>query len=114
MLQPNNSAIGQVFRFQVIDALEVLGVVNTPKLASLPPSFDRSELTLLFCGPGADSNNHHNNMTWKANYTFKVTDLLTSLEVSRYQQVNISGVVWVGSTLLEVTDGINVVEAYHC
>ena len=112
LIQPDSSSERQVFRIQITDAPGVLSVATTPSPASLPLSFDSTELTLPMCGPGADSENQK--MTWKAKnmYTaFKFVDPAGG--VTLYQKVNMTGVLWFGGAPMEVAGGVGVVEVYH-
>jgi len=114
LLQPDNSPNGQVFRIQISDAPEILRIVTTPTPASLPLSYENTEITLPMCGSGVDFKHTHQKMTWKTNsmYTmFKFVDLAGG--VTLYQKVNITGVVWFGGAPTEVNGGVGVVEVYH-
>ena len=87
LLQPDNTSEGQVFRLQVTDAPEVFSTVTTPKPVSLPLSYDGAELILDFVDFAGD--------------------------VTLYRRVNITGVVWVNGTSVEIAGGVGVVEVYH-
>ena len=114
LLQPDNTSEGQVFRLQVTDAPEILTAVTTPKPASLPLSYDGTELTLPMCGPGADFNDPDQKMIWKAHNIQKLFDFVDFAGgVTLYRRVNITGVVWVNGTSVEIAGGIGVVEVYH-
>ena len=111
LIQPDPSAESQVFRTQITDAPEVLNIVTTPSPASLPLSYESTELTLPMCGPGADSKSK---MIWKANslYTaFKFVDPAGG--VTLYQKVNMTGVLWFDGAPREFAGGIGIVEVYH-
>jgi len=116
LIQPEDNPASQVFRIQVTDAPNVLSIVTTPSPASLPLSFDSSELTLPICGPGAKPEETHQEMVWKANnmYTvYKFVDFAGG--VTLYQRVNMTGVLWFNGTAMELPSGsgIGIVEVYH-
>ena len=114
LLQPDNVAAGQAFRLQVTDAPDVVSIVTTPKPETLPPAFESTELTLPFCGPGADFNDHKQLMTWKASNMFTITDFVDfSGGITTYRRVNMSGVVWSNGTAVEIAGGVGIVEVYH-
>ena len=114
LLQPDGTTEGQVFRLQITDAPDILSIVTTPKPVSLPLSYDNTEITIPMCGPGADFEHGDQKLKWKAN---NVRNLLTFVDfaggVTLYQEVNITGVLWVNGTSLQVAGGIGVVEVYH-
>jgi len=114
LLQPDGSFEGNVFRIQITGVPEILSIVTTPTPASLPLSYENTEITLPMCGPGADFEHTHQKMTWKTNglYTmFKFVDPAGG--VTLYQKVNITGAVWFGGAPTEVAGGVGVVEVYH-
>jgi hypothetical protein len=49
LIQPDGSSDGQDFRLQITDAPKVLSIVTTPMPASLPLSYNSTELTLPLC-----------------------------------------------------------------
>jgi len=114
LLQPDVSFEGNVFRIQITDVPEILSIVTTPTPASLPLSYEDTEITLPMCGPGANFEHTHQKMTWKTNnlYTmFKFVDLAGG--VTLYQKVNVTGAVWFDGAPVEVAGGVGVVEVYH-
>jgi hypothetical protein len=114
LLQPDNSPDGQVFRIQITDAPEVLSVITNPKPASLPLTYDSTELTLPMCGSGIDFENTDQKMLWKANNMYTISKFVDFAGgVTLYQRVNITGVVWFNGAPREVSGGAGVVEVYH-
>ncbi|KAF9642912.1 hypothetical protein BDM02DRAFT_3192473 [Thelephora ganbajun] len=114
LLQPDNSPDGQVFRLQVTDVPEALSIVTTPQPGSLPLSYTSTELTLPFCGPGADFEDGHQKMTWKAHHVntiFNFVDFAGG--VTLYQEVNMTGLVWVNGSSRAIGGGVGIVEVYH-
>lgn len=114
LISPDGSPDDQVFRIQITDMPEVLSVVTTPKPASLPLSYDNTELTLPVCGPGADFKDTNQKMTWK---TTNLYNMFTFVDfaggVTLYQKVNVSAVVWFDGASMEISNGVGVVEVYH-
>ena len=114
LIQPDGSSDGQDFRLQITDAPKVLNIVTTPTPASLPLSYNSTELTLPLCGSGVDFEKTDQKMTWKATNTFNLFNFVDFAGgVTLYQRVSVSGVVWVNGTAREVGGGIGVVEVYH-
>ena len=114
LIQSDSDTEEQVFRLEVTDAPEVLSIVTTPKPESLPLSYESTELTLPMCGPGADFKHGDMKMTWKANNVRTLFDFVDFAQGSTlYQEVNITGVVWVNGTSRQVAGGIGIVEVYH-
>lgn len=114
LAQPDSGIDDQVFRLQITDVPDLLSIVTTPKPVSLPLSFESTELTLPLCGPGADYEDGDMKMTWKANNIgtlFNFVDFAAGSTL--YQQVNITGVVWVNGTTMDVAGGVGIVEVYH-
>jgi hypothetical protein len=103
----------QVFRLQITDAPDVLTIVTEPGPESLPLSYNYTEITLPMCGPGADFEGDKK-MTWKAK---TVRPLLNFVDFAGgstlYQEVNVTGLLWVGGALRQVAGGLGIVEIYH-
>ena len=111
LIQPDGSPEGQVLRTQITDAPETLTIATMPKPVSLPLSYDGTELTLPMCGPGANS---HQKMIWKTTNIHSTHDFVDLAGgVTLHQVVNITGVVWVNGTSVEVAGGLGLVEVYH-
>lgn len=115
LVQPDNDGSEeQVFRLQITDAPELLSIFTTPKPVSLPLAYESTELTLPMCGPGADFEGGETKMTWKANNVRNLFNFVDfAMGSTLYQQVNVTGVVWVNGTSREVAGGIGIVEVYH-
>ena len=97
---------------QITDAPKVLTIVATPTPASLPLSYDSTELTLPLCGSGVDFEKADKKMNWKATNVFNVFAFVDLAGViALYQRAG--GVVWVSGTSREVGGAIGVVEAYR-
>jgi hypothetical protein len=115
LIQPDNEGQDeQVFRIQITDEPELLSIATTPKPVSLPLAFESTELTLPMCGPGADSKHGDMKMTWKANNVRNLFNFVDFAGGSTlYQEVNMTGVLWINGTSREIAGGIGLVEVYH-
>lgn len=114
LVQPDNGSEVQAFRLQITDVPELFNVVTTPTPVSLPLTYENSQLTLPLCGPGAEHEHNNLNMTWKTTHVrtlFNFVDF--ALGSTIYQEVNITGLVWVNGTTREVAGGLGIVEVYH-
>ena len=114
LAQPDNSLETQVFRIQITNAPDTLSIITMPKPASLPFTYNTTELTLPLCGPGADFENTDQKMKWKTTSAGKIFDIVDAAGgVTVYHKVDISGVVIVNGTATEFAGGLGVVELYH-
>lgn len=114
LIQSDDGAEEQVFRLQITDAPEIFSVVTTPKPASLPLSYAGTELTFPLCGPGASTKHGGMKMTWRANNVRTLFNFVDDARGSTlYQEVNITGVVWIYGASREVAGGIGIVEVHH-
>jgi hypothetical protein len=113
-IQSEDGGEDQEFRLQITDAPDVLNIVTTPQPVSLPLSYENTVLTLPMCGPGADFENGDQKMVWKAHNVRNLIDFIDFAGGSTlYQEVNMTGVVWVDGAAREFAGGIGVVEIYH-
>ena len=114
LIQPDDGPEEQVFRLQITDVPDLLNIVTTPKPVSLPLSYENTVLTFPMCGPGADFENGESKMTWKASKVRQLFNFVDfALGSTLYQEVNVTGVVWVNGTARQVAGGLGIVEVYH-
>jgi len=113
-LQPDGPEVTQDFRLQLTDVPDILTIVTSPKPEIVPPPFDYSELTLPFCGPGADFGDNKHQMTWKVWNNYKLTDFVDFAGgITTYRHVNMTGTIWYNGSAIDVAGGIGIVEVYH-
>ena len=114
LIQADDGAEDQVFRLQITDTPDILSIVTTPQPESLPLSYENTVLTVPMCGPGADFEGGDQKMVWRAT---NVRNLINFIDFAGgstlYQEVNMTGVVWVDGMAREIAGGIGVVEIYH-
>ena len=115
LIQPDwTSEIDQVFRIQITDAPEILTIVTTPTLSSLPLAYNGTEISLPMCGSGVDFESTDQKMIWTVTNDFSMHDFVDSAGgVTSYRRVSVTGSVWFNGTSTEVTGGLGVVEVYH-
>ena len=114
LVQSDDGSEDQDFRLQITDMPDLLSIGTTPKPEPLPLSHKNTVLTLPMCGPGADFEGGDQKTVWKAT---NVRNLINFVDFAGgstlYQEVNITGVVWVDGVARETAGGIDVVEIHH-
>jgi len=102
------------FGIQVTDQSTFLNVVTTPEPAPAPSTYNGTEISLPFCGHGADFKDDEKKMTWKAHSPVKLFDFVDfANSVTLYRRVKVDATVYVKGKEVKVSGGIGLAEVYH-